>query len=321
MDKGAKTVIPFLLASLLMFSFLTVSSAQDQVEIPSWEVGWETNMDGVYELELSGADDILDSVDFFVTNDRMGDLNLQISIEWDESDNIPIELEYDESVTVGASENQTFTIEISDVSGYSFERSPTSSMTLLLTAEEVAFDQALSTQTIDAELSVPSVFALTLNSESKGETLFSGSSIEYLLSVTNSGNVKDVIKNPSASIKSCPSVSVEGLEIMSDAEVENSTTSDFTIRIVASQSQPERLCEITISIKSAGNSELSSTVFELNVQSNKAEDDDDDTTLGENNQDDGVTDVTEADTLNFLSIFEMIFIAFFATLFRSRNRC
>ena len=46
---------------------IPMTTAQDQVEVPSWELGWETNMDGTYELELSGEDDILDSVfrDFF----------------------------------------------------------------------------------------------------------------------------------------------------------------------------------------------------------------------------------------------------------------
>ena len=38
---------------LLSLPFIGLANAQDQVEIPSWEVGWETNMDGVYELELS----------------------------------------------------------------------------------------------------------------------------------------------------------------------------------------------------------------------------------------------------------------------------
>ena len=91
-------------------------------------------MDGVYELELSGDDDILDSIDFFIANDRMGEVNLAISVEWAES-SVPIELEYDESVTIPASDNQTFTIEISDITGYSFDRSPSKSMTLILTAE------------------------------------------------------------------------------------------------------------------------------------------------------------------------------------------
>ena len=66
-----------LFTCLFTISFLAFSSGQDQVEIPSWEVGWETNMDGVYELTLSGEEDITDSIEFFVSNDRMGDLNLE----------------------------------------------------------------------------------------------------------------------------------------------------------------------------------------------------------------------------------------------------
>ena len=296
------------------------SSAQDQVEIPSWEVGWETNMDGVYELELSGDDDILDSIDFFIANDRMGEVNLAISVEWAES-SVPIELEYDESVTIPASDNQTFSIEISDITGYSFDRSPSESMTLVLTAEELIFEQQASSQEIDAELSVPAVFDLSLESVSNGETLYSGSSIEYQVLVTNNGNGKDVIKMPESSVKSCPSVSVEGLDAIKDTEIDNSTTKDFTIRISASESQPARSCEITISIKSAGNGKIITTVFEIMVNSNSVEEDKaTDGNIGDSEAEQDV-DITESDTLDFLGIYDVIFVLTLAVVFRMRNRC
>ena len=296
------------------------SSAQDQVEIPSWEVGWETNMDGVYELELSGDDDILDSIDFFIANDRMGEVNLAISVEWAES-SVPIELEYDESVTIPASDNQTFTIEISDITGYSFDRSPSKSMTLILTAEELIFEQQASSQEIDAELSVPAVFDLSLESVSNGETLYSGSSVEYQVLVTNNGNGKDVIKMPESSVKSCPSVSVEGLDAIKDTEIDNSTTKDFTIRISASESQPARSCEITISVKSAGNGKIITTVFEIMVNSNSVEEDKaSDGNVGDSEAEQDV-DITESDTLDFLGIYDVIFVLTLAVIFRMRNRC
>ena len=97
MSWSNKVIISILFASTLVVSTIPQATAQDQVEVPSWEVGWETNMDGVYELELSGDDDIIDSIEFFVANDRMNELNLEITLEWVES-SIPIELEYDESV-------------------------------------------------------------------------------------------------------------------------------------------------------------------------------------------------------------------------------
>ena len=305
---------------LLSLPFIGLANAQDQVEIPSWEVGWETNMDGVYELELSGQDDIMDSVEFFVANERMVDLNLEISIEWDESD-IPIELEYDESISVAASDNQTFTIEISDVTGYAFERSPTQSMTLLLSAQEVALEQAIATQEIDAELAVPSVFELAIESQSKDEILYAGSSVEYTIMVTNNGNGNDVIKMPESSVKSCPSVTIEGLDAMKDIELVNSSTKEYDIRITASSSQPERMCEITISIKSAGNGQIVSTIFQVEVVSNSANDDDRVIPNNDQPSDDSETQLTETNTLNFLGLYEIIIIVFFAMSFRWHKRC
>ena len=277
-------------------------------------------MDGVYELELSGQEDIMDSVEFFVANERMVDLNLEISIEWDESD-IPIELEYDESISVAASDNQTFTIEISDVTGYAFERSPTQSMTLLLSAQEVALEQAIATQEIDAELAVPSVFELAIESQSKDEILYAGSSVEYTIMVTNNGNGKDVIKMPESSVKSCPSVTIEGLDAMKDIELVNSSTKEYDIRITASSSQPERMCEITISIKSAGNGQIVSTIFQVEVVSNSANDDDRVIPNDDEPSDDSDTQLTETNTLNFLGLYEIILIVFFAMSFRWHKRC
>ena len=320
MQSINKIVFLASISCLLSLPFIGLANAQDQVEIPSWEVGWETNMDGVYELELSGQEDIMDSVEFFVANERMVDLNLEISIEWDESD-IPIELEYDESISVAASDNQTFTIEISDVTGYAFERSPTQSMTLLLSAQEVALEQAIATQEIDAELVVPSVFELAIESQSKDEILYAGSSVEYTIMVTNNGNGKDVIKMPESSVKSCPSVTIEGLDAMKDIELVNSSTKEYDIRITASSSQPERMCEITISIKSAGNGQIVSTIFQVEVVSNSANDDDRVIPNNDQPSDDSDTQLTETNTLNFLGIYEIILIVFFAMSFRWHKRC
>ena len=317
--KSLKGVaVSVLIAFSILLTVVPQISAQDQVEIPSWEIGWETNMDGVYELEISGEDDILDSIEFYIANDRMTELNLEISAEWSDS-TIPIELEYDESITVSASDNQTFVIDISDITGYSFERSPTDAMTLTLTAEEVLFDQQASSQEIDADLSVPSVFDLRLDYMSKGETLYSGSSVEYQITVTNDGNTKDVIKMPDASIKSCPSLSVEGLDAMKDIEIDNSTTADFVVRVVASESQPERTCEVTISIKSAGNGKIVTTVFDIMVTSNSAEADKE---INDNNDDSDSqqdSELVESNTLTFLGTYEVLFILTLAMALRSRN--
>ena len=317
MVKSKLKSLGFICGILLMM--VPMTTAQDQVEVPSWELGWETNMDGTYELELSGEDDILDSIEFFVENQRMGELNLKITLTWDESDDIPIELDYDESITVAASENLTFEIEFSDVSGYSFERSPDKSMTLLLLAEEVSFDQTVSSQEIDAEVTVPAVYDLTISHSSMDEVLYAGSSIEYGLKVTNNGNGKDVIKMPEASVKSCPSLSVEGLEAIKDTEIQNATVKEFVIRIVASESHPERVCEVTISIKSAGNGKISSSMFDIQVNSNEVKQNNNDNSNSDDAQKDTGGEITEADTLSFLSTFELFSITILALLVRYRK--
>ena len=319
--KSVGTFLAIIFCISVTISFVQSTTAQDQLEMPSWEVGWETDMGGVYELELSGDDGILDAIEFYVENQRMGELNLDITITWDESENIPIELEYQDSITIPGSDNQTFVIDIEDESGYSFDRSPSESMTLLLVAEEISFEQSVSSQEIEGELSVPSVFELEINSQSNNEILFSGSSIEYTINVENNGNDKDVIKSPEESIKSCPSLSIEGLDALGNVEVENSTNQDFTIRIVASQSHPDRTCEITLSIKSAGNGMISSTVFEVQVNSPSEEESKPNDINPDSNQTDQDIDVIETDSLDFLNGIEIIIILYLAIVIRMRKKC
>ena len=106
---------------------------------------------------------------------------------------------------------------------------------------------------------------------------------------------------------------------MRDIEVENTTQNEFMIRISASASQPERICEVTISIKSAGNGKISSTIFEIDVNSNSASDDegpDNSIDQSDNNQQ---TELTETDTLNFVGTFEIILIVIFAVLLRHQK--
>ena len=140
-----------------------------------------------------------------------------------------------------------------------------------------------------------------------------------IIKVINQGNTKDVIKNPQASVKSCPSLTVEGLDIMKDVEIENATENEFIIRISASASQQERICEVTISVKSAGNGKISSTVFEINVYSNSADDEErpaEGSDQLDNNQE---VELTETDTLYSLGLFEIISMVTFAVFFRQHK--
>ena len=77
---------------------------------------------------------------------------------------------------------------------------------------------------------------------------------------------------------------------------------------------------MTISIKSAGNDKLSSTVFEVSVNSNAAPDD----ASNSNNEQPSSTpegEITEADTLSFIPLYESILVVIIAVAFGRRNNC
>ena len=140
--------------------------------------------------------------------------------------------------------------------------------------------------------------------------------------MTNNGNAKEVIKMPESSVKSCPGVTIEGLDGIEDIELPGFGSYLISpIRISASSSQPERMCEVTISIKSAGNGEIVSTIFQVEVISNSANDDDRVVPNNDQPSDDSETQLTETNTLNFLGIYEIILIIFFAMSFRWHKRC
>ena len=86
----------------------------------------------------------------------MTELNIDLTIEWDSSD-IPIEIDYPESVTVSSSTNETISIKLKNENDYVFERSLLY-MVISITADESIFDQSTGSQEIDGDIAVPSVY-------------------------------------------------------------------------------------------------------------------------------------------------------------------
>ena len=144
--------VPLILLACL---FIPTTAGQDQLQAPSWELGWETDMGGTYDLMMNEEDKIADVVEFYIRNQRMTEINIDITVDWDESENIPIKLDYDESVVVAASDTIILAISISDDSGYSYQRSPSDAMTLKITASEAAFEQSVSEQETEENSQFP----------------------------------------------------------------------------------------------------------------------------------------------------------------------
>lgn len=301
---------------------LTISSvnAQDQLQMPSWELGWDEDMDGVHTLELSNGDDIEDELIIFIDNQRMSELNIELSIEWD-SDEIPIDLDYPESLTISGSTNETISIMLKNENGYVYERSPNSSMMISVTADEVSFEQSTSTQNIEADIAVPEVYDLVASATSRGEKLYAGSFIEYDFNIENMGNSDDAVDNPMVSIRSCPNLDVEGFDDLDGQVIAVGQNFQLKFKVTASTVHPDRTCEVTLSIDSSGNQITTSVIIEIEVTAVDSTTDDSSPTNNQDSQsDDESTELTESGTLPFLSFVEIIIVFLVVNLVLSRRR-
>ena len=295
---------------LLPITALSVG-AQDQLQMPSWELGWDVDMDGTHTLKLVNGDEIEDELIIFIDNQRMSDLNIELTVEWDSSD-IPIELDYQESITISGSTNETISITLKNENGYVYERSPNSTMVISVTADEVALEQSTSNQNIEADVEIPEVYDLVVGATSRGENLFAGSFIEYDFNIENMGNSDDAVDNPMVSIRSCPNLDVENFDALDGQVIAVGQNFQTKLKLTASTAHPDRTCEVTLSIDSSGNQLTSSITIEIEVTAVDSTADDSDQNDNDNSQSDETTELTESSSLPFLSFVEFISVTLVA---------
>ncbi|MDG1550421.1 MAG: hypothetical protein P8Q95_01720 [Candidatus Poseidoniaceae archaeon] len=293
--------------------------AQDQLQMPSWELGWDEDMDGTHTLKLVNGDEIEDELIIFIDNQRMSDLNIELTVEWDSSD-IPIELDYQESITISGSTNETISITLKNENGYVYERSPNSTMVISVTADEVALEQSTSNQNIEADVEIPEVYDLVVGATSRGENLFAGSFIEYDFNIENMGNSDDAVDNPMVSIRSCPNLDVENFDALDGQVIAVGQNFQTKLKLTASTAHPDRTCEVTLSIDSSGNQLTSSITIEIEVTAVDSMADDSDQNDNDNSQSDETTELTESSSLPFLSFVEFISVTLVANSILMRRK-
>ena len=154
-----------------------------------------------------------------------------------------------------------------------------------ITAEEKVGDTSASTQEIEGDVGVPRIFDLRPEVTLSDETLYSGSWIELSAKLTNNGNARDAVKQATVQFRSCPHLSMPGVEDLANTMVEptdaqNGKDTYVTLRLEASESQPNRVCEITLALTSEGDEASRSTTFELEAMA--AEEQDSSSTSTEN---------------------------------------
>ena len=267
-----------ILFSLLFIAMLPLTSGQ----FPSnneWEFGWETEVEPSYDLALDGEKwRIEDTLVFFVDNPRVNDLSLTIVVEF-EDDVEFIETSFEESITVGAQSNETFSIELTTSDADEVRsHSPSDKIGMKVTAEENAAGAPVSPKEIEADLNVPRYHKLLPEISLTINSVDAGTWVEETLLLNNMGNSVDAASKIEAEIRSCPLLDIEGLESGEDTQIQptgvnGNTAMEVTFRIAPSTAHPSKTCEVTIIVTSEGNGLERSTSFSIDIDASGGEQD------------------------------------------------
>ena len=305
-----------LFAALFLISMMSpIVSAQ--FEVPEWEIGWDTNMDTTYELQLDVDDwDLQEILVLYVDNQRNSEVSIEISIEISDED-FPIEIDAPESVSVSGGSNDTFEITVTAISDEVKVReySPSQSVTITVTADEVVAGsgQSRSTQELEGNLRFSKEHKLDHEIQQENIELTAGTYIEVSLLVHNLGNHQDAIKDSSFTVRMCPHLDVEQLDTTEDIVLkttgqggELANPHQFTIRIKASSSASSKTCEVSISLVSEGSGESYTNSFDVEVDAVESD--------GENQNDQFSPDdeepiiSTETNSTPFFGLIEVLTI-------------
>ena len=301
---------------VLMCSF-PAAQGQD-MQGPSWEMGWVTDVDPKYTVELEEDWDLTGELVIFVSNEGPAALNLDLTYDYDEDG--PFSFDGPESIEVAGNTNDTFTVSITGAEADVVRAfSPSSSIEFKVVGEEKVGDSTLRNQELEADITVPRMYRLVPEAIQPTEDLFAGSWVEFTLEVSNLGNTQDAITTGEATIRSCPHHSVSGLDQLDNTVVQ--VTNDkgdnkvvFTLRLEASSSHHERTCEVTLSVQSEGDNAQRSSAFNVAVSAPSNEE----TNTPDQGEDDDVPIVSESSSLPWLSMTELL-VAFFVAMVAFRR--
>lgn len=261
------------LPALMVFGLLLASCPAwgQAIDGPSWEMGWVTDVDPKYVVDLEEDWDLTGELVVFVNNEGPAELNLALTYDYDEDG--PFIFDGPESVTVSANTNDTFTVKITGGTADEVRSfSPSSKIELTIVGEEQVGESTLRNQEIQADVSVPRMYRLIPDAVVPTETLFAGSWVEFTLEVSNLGNTQDAITTAEATVRSCPHLSVVGLDELENTVVQvtnanGNNKASFTLRLEATSSHQERTCEVSIAIESEGDGAQRSDTMNIDVKS------------------------------------------------------
>ena len=236
-------------SSLLLLCFLAPFGASQQPNLPGWDLGIEypqEDEDNPFQLNAAGTT----TISFFVANNELLPITVEFSYE------IPFEGESDgpESETIGAGNNKTFSLVVMGITVRDIPAETTEEFSIVATlvARGSVPQPIPDSREGTGELQIPTIHSLeAIMSEPVG-SMNSGSEMTLTLEIQNMGNVVDRVGSVGVS-DNCPLLTTDnGLDSLTTRDIGIGAKVQASLIISASQSHPQRNCDIEVTVTSNG---------------------------------------------------------------------
>ena len=228
---------------------LLIASTPAQSQIGGWDVGIDFPQDddsNPFSVNEDGAA----TVDFFVYNDEL----LPITVEFEYE--IPFEGEADgpESENIASGGNKSFTLAITGIDVWAHQADSKEDFTITVTlVSRASIPQPLpESKFASGELQIPRVYSLEVDVSDPVGPMNAGSEMSLQVTVRNNGNVNDRVGSIEVS-DNCPLLTTDnGLDILTTRDIQSGQKTEASIMVSASQSHPQRKCDLEVTISSNG---------------------------------------------------------------------
>jgi len=266
-----------LIVLMLMGVFIPASSAQD-TEVPNWTIDWVEDLPSstlLKDIDDKNSSDWWDKAgiitfEFYIENTRPIELNIALEFETDHEGEFNwVEVDLDESVTVGSNSNKTFAVTLEVGSLNDVGEGLTHGLRII--AQE---DLQLPTnpQTIETDTKVPRVAIMMADIINEDVPLLAGTETEIKVELTNFGNKNDKLKLTNTetpfTIGGCPQLSIQIDDSLAQAVTPGSSEEGIFVA-KASSSHPTTECVITLKAISDGGASVSDSLS-LEVRSSSS---------------------------------------------------
>ena len=304
------------LSGMLVMCLMAPLSVSQQPSAPGWDLGIDYPQEDEDEpFKLNNGGSVV--VSFFVSNDELLPITIDFTYE------VPFEGEFDgpESETIGAGNNKSFSLTIMniEVGDFSAELTEEFTITGTLVARGSVPQLIPDSREGSGQLQIPTIHSLRATLSEPVGPMNSGSEMTLTLEVKNLGNVVDRVGSVEIS-DNCPLLTTDdGLDSLTTKDIPIGGQIQGSLTVTASQSHPQRNCDIEVTISSngatiSGGSEMSESNVRVSVEPPPTNQENPEST----DDNDEIIEQVVSSNLSFVGIFPILCAILLASVNKNR---